>query len=78
MSAAKTLSRMPGCKGMVMLGRRYRQRAETLALEYRDLFGVYRCPHCQDYHLTRKARDERVLHITEDHRMIKPEQHPQD
>jgi hypothetical protein len=62
-----------GCVGKINLGRRYKQRAEKFAAEYRTRFGVYRCPHCQAYHLTRKVEnaDEYggLLHVTEDHRM---------
>jgi hypothetical protein len=46
-----------GCVGKVNLGRKYKQQAEKFAAEYRTRFGVYRCPHCQAYHLTRKVEN---------------------
>jgi len=73
MSAAKVPSVERGCTGKTNLGRKYKEQAERFAAKYRSRFGVYRCPHCQAYHLTRKVDNAEeyggLLHITEDHRM---------
>jgi len=49
-------SKERGCQGKTKLGRRYKHEADKLSAKWKKRYGVYRCPHCGDAHLTTKFR----------------------
>jgi hypothetical protein len=54
--ALRIPSKERGCQGKAKLGRRYKHEANKLSAKWKKRYGVYRCPHCGDAHLTTKFR----------------------
>lgn len=64
----KTPSVERGCINKTKLGHDYVAAAEKFAQRYEKRYGVYACPHCQDYHLTTALENAELygglLHVT--------------
>jgi len=65
----KTPSKERGCDVKINLGRRYKKNADRLSNKHGKRYGVYQCPHCNDYHLTTKldkvCQYAQILHISD-------------
>ena len=65
----KEPSRERGCEGKMQLReQRYEVHADHLAEYYGKKYGVYKCPHCNYYHVTTKLENRRnyepLLYVT--------------
>lgn len=54
----KEPSKERGCEGKMKLKKQPLKKARYMAKKHQKKYGVYKCPHCEDHHLTTKLENK--------------------